>query len=86
VWPHLCNKEKNLQKQKHSPFPKEKNPRGENTQKQITVGKLQTQRGKASCQKKISGYLFLAQTKTFCVDGFCAMMITEENLCSDGSP
>jgi len=83
----FATKEKISRNKKHSLFPKEKkNPRGEITRKQITVGKLQTQRGNASCQKKSLGICFFTQTKTFCVDGFCAMMITEENLCSDGSP
>jgi hypothetical protein len=60
----FATKKKISRNKKHSLFPKErKNPRGEITQKQITVGKLQTQRGKASCQKKISGYLFLHTNK-----------------------
>jgi hypothetical protein len=60
----FATKKKISRNKKHSLFPKErKNPRGEITQKQITVGKLQTQRGKASCQKKTSGYLFLHTNK-----------------------
>jgi hypothetical protein len=88
VWPHFCNKEKNLQKQETFPIPKrkEKSTRRDHPKTNNSGQAANTKRQSKLPKKKSLGICFFTQTKTFCVDGFCAMMITEENLCSDGSP